>query len=91
MAMFHGHMIVFKVKYLIDLFSISSFLIFDQHGKRSGFRNLQYNDENTSENEDTYLLQVRGLSKYDTKAVQVNIKILKLNILLLYFHPKSIS
>lgn len=43
-----------------------------QHGKRSGFRNLQYNDENANDNEDTYLLQVRGVSKYDTKAVQVN-------------------
>ncbi|CAF1325577.1 unnamed protein product [Rotaria sordida] len=61
MAMFHGHMIIFK------------------HGKRSGFRNLQYYDENTSENNDTYLLQVRGLSKYDTKAVQVDLRASSLN------------
>lgn len=33
---------------------------------------MQYQDENTRDNEDTYLLQVRGVSKYDTKAVQVN-------------------
>ncbi|CAM4856581.1 unnamed protein product [Rotaria socialis] len=61
MAMFQGHMIIFK------------------HGKRSGFRNLQYHDENTNENEDTYLLQVRGISKYDTKAVQVDLRASSLN------------
>ncbi|CAF0805451.1 unnamed protein product, partial [Didymodactylos carnosus] len=58
MAMFHGHMIVFK------------------HGKRSGFRNLQEDNENI---DDTYLLQVRGLSKYDTKAVQVDLRASSLN------------
>lgn len=71
MAMFQGQMIIFKVKQKTTK-EKQNFVFSFQHGKRSGFRNLQYQDENTSENEDTYLLQVRGLSKYDTKAVQVS-------------------
>ena len=71
MAMFQGKMIIFKVGRHLSLNDEHRQCRF-QHGKRSGFRNLQYQDENTRENEETYLLQVRGLSKYDTKAVQVS-------------------
>jgi hypothetical protein len=62
MVMFHDHMIILKVKYSIDLFSMF-FCFFNYHRKRNGFRNLQYHDVNTSANEDTYLLQGYGLTK----------------------------
>ncbi|CAF1239030.1 unnamed protein product [Adineta steineri] len=67
-------------------------MIIFKHGKRSGFRNLQYQDENTSENEDCYLLQVRGLSKYDTKAVQVDLRATSLNSsdCFVLFTPQSV-
>ncbi|CAF0804352.1 unnamed protein product [Adineta ricciae] len=67
-------------------------MIIFKHGKRSGFRNLQYHDENTSENDDTYLLQVRGLSKFDTKAVQVDLRASALNSndCFVLFSPQSV-
>ncbi|CAF1190371.1 unnamed protein product, partial [Didymodactylos carnosus] len=58
MAMFQGHMIVFK------------------NGKRSGFRNIQDDNENI---DNTYLLEVRGLHQYGTKAVQVDLRASSLN------------